>query len=250
MRLKGPDFIATLVMWTEHKSGAKICLNSPRQIHLAHENLSSADTLSWLGLGRLDPHCSSARGRWVMWASHLCSVWLIGDTWITLQFSVPGSPDASQPLGFLPSHSWALYRRILHNRDSGGSVKSEANPDVGASPSLSYKPDTSADRSFTHAQFYAHQACSYTSTGINGFLLAKKEGHVWWNAAGAGEAPLSQRPEPCELITHGEYSLTFVSTLPCLGSSWTTTQPMYLNGGSPVCARLGFALVFRCLVKI
>lgn len=93
---------------------------------------------------------------WVMWASHLCSVWLIGGTWITLQFNVPGSSDASRLLGFLPSHSWALYREILHNRGSGGSVKSEGNPDVEASPSLSYKPDTAADRSFAHAQFYAH----------------------------------------------------------------------------------------------
>lgn len=89
------------------------------------------------------------------------------------------SPDASQLFFFFwfkflfPSHSWALCREISQNRGSGGTLKLEANPDVRASPSLSYKPHVSADRSFAHAKFYSHLICFYTSTGRNGFLLKK-----------------------------------------------------------------------------
>lgn len=61
------------------------------------------------------------------------------------------------------------------------------------------------------------------------FLAEKKKNHIWWNNDGDGEAALSQRPELWEFVTHSEYNLTFVGTLPCSGSSWTTTQPAYLH---------------------
>lgn len=119
---------------------------------------------------------------WVIWASHLWFVWFTGDTWITLQLDTSWQPVQMLHNSFFfffwfkflfPSHSWALCREISQNRGSGGTLKLEANPDVRASPSLSYKPHVSADRSFAHAKFYSHLICFYTSTGRNGFLLKK-----------------------------------------------------------------------------
>lgn len=121
------------------------------------------------------------------------------------------------------------------------------------SPSLSYKSDTSADRSFAHAQFYAHLTCFYTSVGRNGFLLKKKK--IIYDEI---MTVLVKQPLVRDLSCGS--SLLIVSTTLLLSVRFLAqgqaeklhSQRIFtaINGGSPVCARLGFAPVFKCLVQL
>lgn len=119
------------------------------------------------------------------------------------------------------------------------------------SPSLFYKPDTSADGSFAYSQFYIHLTCFCIIYWEKWFLAEKKKRvNVWWNNEGAGGAALSQRAVGVSYSLGAQPDFCPCSSL--LRIKLDTSQHICtaISGGSPTRARLGLAPVFTWLVKI
>lgn len=194
MRLEGPDSIAELVRedWAKYQ-GKKSAGRTLGKFILPTKIFSLEICSANWGLGGWYPHSSLAVSPLGDLGKYLCSVWLIGGTWIIPQLDIPGTLDASQLLHFFPLHT------------SGHSAEESCITEALEAQVRSKSWCWGVSKPFLQTWHFCWQTfCSCpVLQSLNlflsiywekGFLAEEKRRiNVWWNNEGAGEAALSQR---------------------------------------------------------